>query len=94
MKKIKTMNSKMTTNNYQQLNLKKPKTNKNELSKKLEQEQIHRNREHMEGYQWGMQGERMGEKEQGIRSIIGKYKIDRGRLRIVWEMEKPKNSYV
>ena len=25
-----------------------------------------------------------GEKVQGIRSIIGRYKIDRGRLRIVW----------
>ena len=31
-----------------QLNLK----NKNELSKQLEQEQIHRNGGHMEGYQW------------------------------------------
>ena len=36
----------------------------------------------------------MGEKVQGIRSIIGRYKIDRGRLRIAWEMEKPKNLYV
>ena len=27
-------------------------------------------------------------------SIIGRYKIDRWRLRIVWEMEKPKNLYV
>ena len=27
--------------------------------------------------------ERMGEKIQGIRSINGRYKIDRGRLRIV-----------
>ena len=34
-----------------------------------------------------------GEKLQGI-SINGRYKIDRGRLRIVWEMEKPKNLYV
>ena len=32
----------------------------------------------------------MGEKVQGIR-IIRRYKIDRGRLRIVWEMEKTKN---
>ena len=32
----------------------------------------------------------MGEKVQGIRSIIDRNKIDRGRLRIVWEMEKPK----
>ena len=34
---------------------------------------------------------RMGEKVQGIRSINGRYKIGRGRLRIVWEIEKPKN---
>ena len=33
----------------------------------------------------------MGEKVQGIRSINDRCKIDRGRLRIVWEMEKPKN---
>ena len=41
-------------------------------------------------------GKRVGERTgvQGIRSIIGRYKIDRGRLRIVWEMEKPKNLYV
>ena len=37
---------------------------------------------------------RMGEKVQAIRSIIGRYKIDRGRLRIVWEMEKLKNLQV
>ena len=36
----------------------------------------------------------MGKKVQGIRSIIGRYKADRGRIRIVWEMEKPKNLYV
>ena len=42
------------------------------------------------GRGWG----RMGEKVQGIRSIIGRYKIDRRRLRIVGEMEKPKNLYV
>ena len=36
----------------------------------------------------------MGEKVKGIRSRNGRYKIDRGRLRIVWEMEKPKNVYV
>ena len=39
-------------------------------------------------------GRGIGEKVQGIRSINGRYKIDRGRLRIVWEMEKPKNLYV
>ena len=47
----------------------------------------------MEGYQWGGAGGRMREKVWGIRSINGRYKIDRRRLRIVWEMEKPKNLY-
>ena len=37
--------------------------------------------------------EKMGGKVQGLRSIIGRYKIDRGVLRIVQEMEKPKNLY-
>ena len=46
----------------------------------------------MEDYQWG--GKEWGEKVQGIRSLIGKHKTDRGRLRIVWEMEKPKNLHV
>ena len=36
----------------------------------------------------------MGEKVKGIRSINGRYKIDTGKLRIVREMEKPKNLYV
>ena len=39
----------------------------------------------MEGYQQqgGGRGRRTKEKVQGIRSIIGRYKIDKGRLRIV-----------
>ena len=37
----------------------------------------------MDGYQWGGGEERMGEKVQGIRSKNGRYKIDRGRVRIV-----------
>ena len=37
----------------------------------------------MEGYQWEGGGRRMGEKVQGIRSIIGRPTIDRRRLRIV-----------
>ena len=37
--------------------------------------------------------EKNGGKVQGIRSIIGRYKIDRGRLRIVWEMESPKTLH-
>ena len=36
----------------------------------------------------------MGEKVQGIRSTMGRYKIDRRRLRIVKGMEKPKILYV
>ena len=35
-----------------------------------------------------------GGKIQGMRSINGRYKIDRGRLGIVWAMEKPKNLHV
>ena len=35
-----------------------------------------------------------GGKVQGIKSINGRYKIDRGRVGIVWEMEKPKKLYV
>ena len=42
----------------------------------------------------GERGGRMGEKVEGMRSIIGRYKLDRGRLRTVWEIEKPKNLYV
>ena len=58
---IKTMNSKMTTNS--QLST-EPKTskNKNKLSKQLEQEQNHRNGDHMEGDQWGGGGGDWGER--------------------------------
>ena len=48
----------------------------------------------MESYQWEEGEQRVREKVQGIRTIIGRYKIDRGRLRIVWEMEKPRYLYV
>ena len=79
---IKTMNSKMTTNS--QLSTTEPKNkNKSKLSKQLEQEQNHRNGDHMEDYHQGGGGWRMGEKVQGIRSINGRQKIDRGRLRLV-----------
>ena len=37
---------------------------------------------------------RMEEKGTGNRNIIGSHKTDRGRLRTVQEMEKPKNLYV
>ena len=61
------MNSKMTTNS--QLSTTEPKKQKQKLSQQLEQEQNHRNGDHMEGYQWGGEGGRMGEKVKGIRSI-------------------------
>ena len=35
----------------------------------------------------------MQEKVQGIRNINGRYKIDKKRLKIVWDMEKPQNLY-
>ena len=35
-----------------------------------------------------------GKKVQGIRSINVRFKIDSGRLRILWEIKKPKNLYV
>ena len=82
----------MTTNS--QILTTEPKKKKNKLSKQLEQEQNHRNGDHMQGYQWGVGGKRIGEKVQGIRSINDRNKIDRERFRIVWEMEKPKNLYV
>ena len=34
-------------------------------------------------HQWGGGRGRMGEKVQGLKSIIGRYKIDRGMLRII-----------
>ena len=48
----------MTTNS--QLSTTEPKKTKNKLSKQLEQEQNHRNGDHVEGYQWGSGRERGG----------------------------------
>ena len=39
-------------------------------------------------------GEGERRKVQGIRSINGRYKTDRERLRIAWEMEEPKTLNV
>ena len=63
----------MTTN--LQLSATKPKKQKQKLSKQLEQEQNHRNGDHMECYQWGGEGRR--KEVQGISSINGRYRIDR-----------------
>ena len=64
------MNSKMTTNS--QLSISEPKKHKNKLSKELEQEQNHRNGDHMEGYQQGSGKGREGGKVQRINSISGR----------------------
>ena len=47
----------------------------------------------MEDQQLGGERGRMVEDVQGLRSINGTYKIDRGLLRTVQETEKPKNLY-
>ena len=54
------MNSKMIINS--QILTTKPKKKKtiNKLSKQLEQEQNHRNGDHMEAYQWGGGGDSTG----------------------------------
>ena len=77
------MNSKMNTNSHLSTTEPKPTTTTKKLRKQLEQEQNHRNGDHMEGYQQGGESGRMGEKVQGIRSINGTYKVDKGKLRIV-----------
>ena len=58
----------MTANSHSLTTTPKNK-NKSKLSKQLEQEQIHRNRDHMEGYQQGSGRGREGGKVQRISSI-------------------------
>ena len=86
----KTMNSKMTINS--QLSTTEPKKQKQTKQTSRTGTESQKWRSHG-GLSAGRRGEN-GEKVQGIRSIIGKHKTDRGRLRIVEEMEKPKNLYV
>ena len=65
------MNSKMAINS--QLSTTEPKKkNKNKLSKQLEQEQNHRNGDHMVVYQQGSGRGREGGKVQRISSINGR----------------------
>ena len=75
------MNSKMTTNSQQSTT--ESKNNKNKLSKQLEQEQNHRNGDHLRVISREVEGGRMREKIQGIRRINCRYTIDRRRLRII-----------
>ena len=79
------MNSKIITNSQlSTTESKKQKTNKKKPTKQT-------TRTGTESQKWRSHGglsvgsgrERMGEKVQGIRSINGRYKIDRERLRIV-----------
>ena len=53
------MNSKMTTNS--QLSTSEPKKQEQKLSRQLEQEQNHRNGDHMEDYQQGGEEGEWGE---------------------------------
>ena len=84
----------MTTNS--QLSTNEPKTKQ----KQKQTEQT--TRRETESQKWRSHGglsagkgkRENGGKVQGIRSILPRYKIDRGRLRIVSDMEKPKNSYI
>ena len=79
----------MTTNS--QLSTTESKNHK--LSKQPEQVLNHRYRDHLEGYYLRGEKGRTGEKVQGFRSIICRYKIDRDRLRTIYEIEKPKDLY-
>ena len=65
------------------MNLKKKNKNKSKLSQQLEQEQNHRNGAQMQGYQQGSGRGREGGKVQRISSIDDRWKIDRGRVKIV-----------
>ena len=75
------MNTKMATNS--QLSTPDYILKKKETKQQLEQEQNHGYADHLEGYQLGGGEGGMGKKAQGLRNIICRYKIDRGRLRIV-----------
>ena len=74
-----------------QLSTTEPK--KQKLSKQLEQEQNHRNEDHMEGYQQGGRGGEWG-KGTGNKKQKWQAQNSQGGLRIVQEMEKPQNLYV
>ena len=76
------MNSKMTTNS--QLSTTEPEKQKQKRTKQTTRTgtEPEKWRSHG-GFSVGRVRGRMGRNVQGIRSIIGRYKIDRGRLRTV-----------
>ena len=91
------MNSKMTTNS--QLSTTEPKRQKTKQTNKKTKQTTRTGTESQKwrshgGLSVGRERGKMGKKIQGIRSINGRHKIDRGRLRIVWEMWKLKNLYI
>ena len=86
------MNSKMTTNSQLSTTTYKQKQKQTKQTTKTGTEsQKWRSHGGLSAGTWRGQN---GGKGTGIRNINGRYKIDRGRLRIVQEMEKPKNLYV
>ena len=72
------MNIKMATNS--QLSTTESKKQTKQTTR---MEQNYSCGDHLEGYQLGGGEGRIGGKVQGLKSIIGRYKIDRGVLRIV-----------
>ena len=77
------MNSKVTTNNYQQINLKEKKTMKTKTKQTTRTGTESEKWTSHGGISMGREKGGMGEKVQGIRNIISRHKLDRGRLRIV-----------
>ena len=60
-----------------------PKTKQKQTKQTTRTETESQKRRSQGGLSMGRCGRRMGEKVQGIRSINGRYKIEKGRLRIV-----------
>ena len=70
----------MTTNNYQQLNPKQKQKQTKETTRTGTESQKWRSHG---GLLAGSRNGENGGKGTGLRSIIGRYKLDRGRLRMV-----------
>ena len=82
----------MTTNS--QLSTNEPKKQKQKQTKQTTRTGTESQKQRSHGGLSAGKRRRMGEKVQGIRSIISRYKIDREKLRIEQEMEKPENLHV
>ena len=48
----------------------------------------------MEGYQQEGERRRIGEKVQGLKGINGRYKINKGMLRIAWKWRSQRTYYM